>query len=454
MKGFAGLVCYCAGAFNFVAFPSAWNGEVFSQAVASGPEGLEALRSLCRTLNGPGDGTETSSPVGPAGIPSRLDDRIANEAHLARPDPGGAPYPNPLLLLHAPRALGQTVDGPALKIQGAPWFGFPQHVSCAHAFTHASRCVGYAFPSLLGLVISILAAGCAVKAPGPLAGAFDLHVHTAPDGPARSVNDIEAVREAKAAGMAGMVIKNHFTITSDRAALAMFLEPDMEVFGGVVLNRSMGGINPEAVAKMVAVGAGRGRIVWLPTWDSSHQVHRDEEHGKSHRPSVSVLDANGQPVPGLLEVFKIIADNDLILATGHTAPDQSLVMLDLAIAQGVKRLIVTHGLGYPVTARRELLKQMVAKGAMVELSMLSTLPRHGETELDPGQPDAKVFVDTVRYLGAANVILSTDLGQAHNPTPVKGLTAFVADLKAAGATQAELDAILRINPARILGLRD
>ena len=86
-----------------------------------------------------------------------------------------------------------------------------------------------------------------------LAGIIDFHAHAGPDSRPRSLNDIEAARLAKRAGLRGMVLKNHFTMTADRAALVMAQVNGLEVFGGVALNRAVGGINPEAVRQMVGV---------------------------------------------------------------------------------------------------------------------------------------------------------------------------------------------------------
>ena len=65
-----------------------------------------------------------------------------------------------------------------------------------------------------------------------LSGVIDFHTHSGPDSRPRSVNDIEAARQAAAAGVRGLVFKNHFTVTADRAALAMSEVSDIEIFGG------------------------------------------------------------------------------------------------------------------------------------------------------------------------------------------------------------------------------
>src|ERR1700677_311302 len=80
-----------------------------------------------------------------------------------------------------------------------------------------------------------------------LDGVIDFHCHSGPDVLGRLINDFEVVRQAKAAGMRAIVLKNHYTMTADRAQLAMQEIGGIEVFGGITLNLSVGGLNAEAV---------------------------------------------------------------------------------------------------------------------------------------------------------------------------------------------------------------
>ena len=108
--------------------------------------------------------------------------------------------------------------------------------------------------ALMGVVLVQPAAGQTTS----LAGIIDFHVHSGPDSRPRSVGDLEIARIAKRAGMRGLVFKNHFTMTADRAWLAMEEVPGIDIFGGVALNHSVGGLNAEAVRQMVAF-SGRAR---------------------------------------------------------------------------------------------------------------------------------------------------------------------------------------------------
>ena len=193
-----------------------------------------------------------------------------------------------------------------------------------------------------------------------LEGIIDFHVHSGPDSRPRAMNDIEPVRLAKEAGLRGVVLKNHFTMTADRAALAMAAVEDIEVFGGVVLNRAVGGLNVEAVRQMVQFEGGRGKVVWLPTFDAEYFVRAQ---GTS-APFVPVV-AIGSPVPSLLEIFSVIAEHDLVLATGHSSPDEVLRMIPEARRAGVERILVTHVFGQNPT--RDQMRRMADTGAVLEL---------------------------------------------------------------------------------------
>ena len=153
------------------------------------------------------------------------------------------------------------------------------------------------FAVLLIVASGMAGAGAAVLAEGQeaeisLDGVVDLHFHTGPDSRPRSVDDIEASRLAAEAGMRAILLKNHFTMTADRAAIAMGQVDGLEIFGGLALNRAVGGINPEAVRQMATFSGGRGKVVWLPTFDSEHAV----ASGGGDGPFVSILE-DGEPLP-------------------------------------------------------------------------------------------------------------------------------------------------------------
>ena len=110
----------------------------------------------------------------------------------------------------------------------------------------------------------------------PLVGLIDFHVHSGPDSFTRSTTDFEIARIARGRGMGALVLKNHFTMTADRAVLAERVTGQRR-YGGIVLNRAVGGLNAEAIRRMVTFTGDRGKVVWLPTFDAVNHIKRFDE---------------------------------------------------------------------------------------------------------------------------------------------------------------------------------
>ena len=283
----------------------------------------------------------------------------------------------------------------------------------------------------------VVAVGTAVaQEDRDLRGVVDLHVHAGPDSRPRSVTDGEAARLAADAGLRAIVLKNHFTMTADRAALAMAAVDGLEIFDGVVLNRAVGGLNAEAVRQMVAFDGGRGKVVWLPTFDAEFYVTR-QGSGDDY---VSVVD-DGVPHLALGEIFGLIAEHDLLLAMGHSSPEEVLLLLPVARAQGVERILITHVFGQDAT--RAQMREMTEQGALLEIDYLAMYS--GGVSLDD-------YVSAIREIGAEHFVMSTDLGQAGNPVHPEGWRDYIRAFVEAGVGPDEIDMMARRNPARLLGL--
>ena len=191
--------------------------------------------------------------------------------------------------------------------------------------------------------------------------------------------------------------------------------PGFEVFGSVTLDTPVGGVNPQAVRYMVAVAGGYGRIVWMPTHDSEHEVR----YNKEQRPFVAVSRA-GTLLPEVLEVIALVAQHDLTLATGHVTPEETLQILKAAKAAGVKRLIVTHPLLDPqfTWMSIEQLKEAATLGAYIELT--------GGAVTAEGEPKRRALAAVA--IGGSHFIVGSDAGLAGraNRTDTLALAAKVA----------------------------
>src|SRR4051812_712924 len=285
----------------------------------------------------------------------------------------------------------------------------------------------------------------------PAAGVIDMHVHSHPDVFGRNLDDIDVAQLAKARGMRGILLKNHISETASRAALVMKVVPGIEVFGGIVLNKAVGGINPDAVEWMHRVYGGRGKVVWLPTFESDKHV---KTFGSKDAKGL-VVAPNGKVTPEMEAVLKIIARENLLLATGHVHPEEVVAVVKRGRELGVKNMIVTHGLTNVPGLSMAQAKEVVANGGVIEICYLQFLagPNAPMAFLTHWtQVGAKQVAQAVKEFGAASLVISSDLGQAGNMTHPDGLENAIAAMKREGISDADIDLMMRRTPAMLLGL--
>ncbi len=287
----------------------------------------------------------------------------------------------------------------------------------------------------------------------PLLGTIDMHIHGAPDVVARCMNDIELCQNARERGMAGMVIKNHEFITNDRAYLVRQVVPGLELFGGITLNHSVGGINPVAVETMIRFTGNCGKVVWLPTHDAAHDI---DFFGKPGMTGIRIIDGSGRVLPELRKVFGRIVKADILFATGHVSPAESLAAVRAAREEGVRRVLVTHAMQSPVEMSLDDMKRCVEMGAFIEHTYLPFLAGPNASlewmRVRRRHISMETYAQAIRALGAEHCIISTDLGQHKNTIPADGMNAFILGLNQYGITEEEIHWMAIKNPSRLLGL--
>ena len=281
------------------------------------------------------------------------------------------------------------------------------------------------------------------------AGAFDLHVHAAPDVVPRRQDLAELARDAKAAGMAGICIKDHTLPTAGRAhAINRLQEGGAAFYGCLALNAPVGGLNPTAVEAFLREG---GKMVYLPTYCAANHI-RIWGRGKPPTPfpmpetlpGIELLDDSGKLVPAVHEIIALVKEHDAVLGTGHVSPEEGLAALQAAAAAGVKRLVATH-VSEPVTSySREQQERAVALGAVLEHCYFAVTPSC------PGDMRLEDILAQIEQAGPENVVLSSDMGQPDNPDPVIGLSLFVEGLLKLGAKKEALRIMTVENPGRLL----
>jgi len=306
-----------------------------------------------------------------------------------------------------------------------------------------------------------------------LKGAIDMHAHQDPDsfGPsygqaARSIDALDLYMRAKAAGMRGFVIKEHLDQSAGLAYYMRKLHPDFEFFGGMGSNLTTGTkVNPWAITHMAEMKGGWGRIVWMPSWDSENSIHKLPRKPPGY---VAVAECKGLPfwinypkpceggelLPEVKEALQIIAktktrdsNGDLILATGHNSGPEVKLLVKEAVRVGVKHVIITHPLLDIVDMTPAEIKETVAMGPEIYAEFTSQFGNPG------ARPEVvKQYVEGIRAAGVEHAFVSSDTGQLNSNWQPDALANCAKVLRANGFNEHELDLLLKINPAKILGI--
>jgi hypothetical protein len=241
--------------------------------------------------------------------------------------------------------------------------------------------------------------------------------------------------------MRGVLLKNHWTESAGLAQLIRkYGTQGIEVFGSVTLDTPVGGVNPMAVRYMADVEGVWGRIVWMPTHDSEHEVNYNKETRAR-----AVVSRNGKLIPEVFEVLDLIKARNLTLATGHVEPEEALMIMAEAKQRGITRIIVTHPLLGPQFTDMSLpqLQQSVKLGGAIEITA-GTVSRDGA-----GKTRA---IEVIKSVGTQNVFISSDSGLVGTPNHPDALAMAAKSLRAAGFSEQDLNRMFKETPARLVGL--
>lgn len=286
-------------------------------------------------------------------------------------------------------------------------------------------------------------------------GAADLHIHSGPCLIEREVSHVDVCLDAMKAEMKAVVLKDHHCMTAN---IVPFLEENitkdnpLKVFGSIVLNNSMGGVNPKTVECAINYGA---KIVWFPTLSAKH--HK-EQHGKmsaiaqstmpknkhklAYDEPITILGNNGRLVPEIRDICQMIAGADIVLGTGHLSRKETDLLIEEAQNCGVNRIILDHPehlLGVSFSD----MKNYADAGVYVE---------HVITLVYSNKTTHEYLYEMLQATGLKNVLMVSDLGQKGRPRPIEGMRKFIAAMLDLGMCEGDICEIICNNPCKLLGI--
>ncbi len=284
-----------------------------------------------------------------------------------------------------------------------------------------------------------------------LRGAIDLQVHGYPEALVDTGWDFAWIaKQAYDARMRAIVCKS---MHSDTAPMAYFVQQIVDeyisqkeeaprpfnVYGGVVLNWAVGGLNPIAVETSAKLGA---KIVWLPSHDAAHHM-RVLEEGQG----IEILDKNDKVLPELVDIFRIVSDYDIILDLCHTSTKERMIVTEEAQKHGVKKILLTHPQWNVNRMSPDQMAEIARMGAYIGLFLYSAFPHFNNPTCDRTE-----VLEIIEKVGTDKCVIATDFGSMLNPPPVEGMKLFIRLLLAMGVSEDSIDTMLRKNGAKLLGI--
>ena len=288
-----------------------------------------------------------------------------------------------------------------------------------------------------------------------LKGAIELHVHSAPDLFPRLQNHAEFVQMAKQAGYRAVVINSQNMGSADRVPFIRMLVPDIDVFGSITLNYSVGGINPFAVNAALGFGA---KVVWMPTVDARNHMNFFGGLGqfgssiKSEKKlpdfykkakGLSVFSDDEKLLPEVMDILDLVASSGVAFSFGHASLKEYFALANACRDVGVKKMFIDHpDIGFT----------KVPRDSQVQLAEMGVKMNYVAAQISPAFYciSPKEVAANMRAVGVQNALISTDLGQTTNPEPIESMRSYVQILLNEGFTPAEVKTMLHDNPAEFL----
>ena len=212
------------------------------------------------------------------------------------------------------------------------------------------------------------------------------------------------------------------------------------MYGGVVMNKVIGGVNPEAVEKGLKLGA---KVIWLPTQSAKRHL---EKMGQDPKNGIELV-RDGKVIPELEEVFRMVKDYNAVLATAHVSPEEAFTVVEAARNAGVEKIVITHPEWWVVDMSLEDQVRLVKDfDVILERCYAQNM---GGGKYKSNLPDNLELIKTVGY---EHVMVDTDGGQTENPHWDLALEEYMQYLADHGITEDQVYLMTKTIPYRLLGI--
>ncbi|MFH2141867.1 MAG: DUF6282 family protein [Bacteroidota bacterium] len=300
-----------------------------------------------------------------------------------------------------------------------------------------------------------------------LKGVIDVHIHGAPLGGwlAGRPTIVETCIEASEAGMKALVFKDHNTMVNNCAIIVQdFLErmakekakagidfTPVEVYGGITLNESVGGMNLKAVK--TALDYGRCKEIWLPSLDAKHQRQAMGAQG-----GISVTSGADELTKEMIDILDLLAQYNnnskgerVALSTCHVSNEEKVAVLKYVKKKNMDvKILLDHVTQEMTILNPDEAKEMIDLGGYLEFAECSCVPWAGMQDwIIAFDYSFALIKELIKEKGPEQLVLITDAGQPGN-NPVPGWKMFIKTLLAQGVSESEINVMAKEIPAKLI----
>ena len=246
-------------------------------------------------------------------------------------------------------------------------------------------------------------------------GSVDLHVKGSPGISEERMDILEIARSAYESEIESFVYRSDSHPTAATSSIMQQMYPELNIIGSIVLNETVGGINPSAVEASIQHDA---KVVWIPPSAAKE----------------GILSEN------LLKTLEVIASHEMTLISELTSPSETITLFSEAKKRGVSRMVAGNVVG-SLSVQDQL--EISSHDAYVEYPFLSCMPTVGKIS-------AIEMIRAIEAVGVEKCIVTTGFGQWFNPLPAEGLRMAIATLLHFGLNANQVSTLVKENPKSLL----
>lgn len=258
-------------------------------------------------------------------------------------------------------------------------------------------------------------------------GAVDFHVNGSPSVKEQRMDVLEIARAAYELELGAFIYKSEDHPTAALATILAQIYPGLRIIGSIVLNETIGGINPSSVEVSARLGA---KVVWVPA---------SKTDGSQLKQCVLYTN-DGILSDDALNTLEIIASHEMTLVSELTSTSETINLFNEANRRGVKRMVASNAHG---TMSIEDQREISSCGAYVEYTFLSLMPSIGK--MSPEE-----MSQGIQSVGVDKCIVATGFGQWLNPPPAEGLRMAIAMLLHSGLNEDQVSMLVKETPKSLI----